>query len=301
MERRQDGRIREGSLAFDPRRCERPQPDFAYAYITGGETTIYHLLAARYALADENFAPRLVPTFPSHYTLGDRAEPHRRQSERRHLGLRRKARHDGSDLRRRRDDVTPGIFPCFDQPTIGDLLDAGHVSWNYYTGRIDALSNQAVNVYDAFRNIRYGSDWHRNVVTPPGRFLSDIAELPLPQVSFVMPTGGRFGSCRDAERLAARDGSARSIWPSCRCAHSYAACDYYKDTAMILTWDDSGGWYDHVTPPPGPNGTTWGFRIPIVVMSPWARSNYDPAHPGTRSRSCRTAAASPRRSRSSSK
>ena len=48
---------------------------------------------------------------------------------------------------------------------------------------------------------------------------------------------------------------------------------------MILTWDDSGGWYDHVAPPPGPDGTTWGFRIPIVVMSAWARSGYDPTDP----------------------
>src|SRR5581483_6535025 len=47
----------------------KPGPGFAYAYVPAFETTIYHVLASRYALADENFAPRLVPTFPSHYTL----------------------------------------------------------------------------------------------------------------------------------------------------------------------------------------------------------------------------------------
>ena len=34
---------------------------------------------------------------------------------------------------------------------------------------------------------------------------------------------------------------------------------------MIVTWDDSGGWYDHVAPPAGPVGTTWGFRLPVII------------------------------------
>jgi phospholipase C len=61
--------------------------------------------------------------------------------------------------------------------------------------------------------------------------------------------------------------------------HAAPECNYYKDSAMLLTWDDSGGWYDHVAPPPGPDGTSWGFRIPIVAISAWARSNYDPKRP----------------------
>ena len=57
------------------------------------------------------------------------------------------------------------------------------------------------------------------------------------------------------------------------------SCRYYGNTAIILVWDDSGGWYDHVPPPKGPDGTNWGFRIPILAISPWARSAYDPANP----------------------
>ena len=58
-----------------------------------------------------------------------------------------------------------------------------------------------------------------------------------------------------------------------------APCNYYRDSAMIVTWDDSGGWYDRVAPPAGPDGTTWGFRVPILVLSAWARSNFDPHRP----------------------
>ena len=69
VEQRQDGRLRKRSRSANTFGWLKPPPDFAYAYVPDSETTIYHLLAAHYALADENFAPRLVPTFPSHYTL----------------------------------------------------------------------------------------------------------------------------------------------------------------------------------------------------------------------------------------
>jgi phospholipase C len=174
--------------------------------------------------------------------------------------------------------VTPGVFPCFDEPTIADLLDAAHVSWKYYTGRYDDTVNQTVNVYDAFRRVRYGPDWQNDVVTPSGKVLSDIADCHLPQVSFVMPNA--LDSDHAATLSAAGPGWIGSIYLAVvQTMHAAAACNYYKDTAMIVTWDDSGGWYDHVAPPPGPDGTTWGFRIPIIVMSAWARSNYDPANP----------------------
>lgn len=256
----------------------KPEPGFEYGYVPDYETTIYHLLAAHYALADENFAPRLVPTFPSHYTLATARS--------------RIAGNPNSDIwgcdaspgttvpifGSGEAVVTPGAFPCFDEPTIADLLDAAHVTWKYYTGPYDAVVNQAVNVYDAFRKTRYGPDWQRNVVTPPGKILSDIADCRLPSVSFVMPTA--LDSDHAATLSAAGPGWVGSVYLAVvQSTHAAAPCNYYDNTAMIVTWDDSGGWYDHVAPPPGPNGTTWGFRIPIIAMSAWARSNYDPANP----------------------
>jgi phospholipase C len=48
---------------------------------------------------------------------------------------------------------------------------------------------------------------------------------------------------------------------------------YWKDTAIFITWDDWGGWYDHVAPPIY-NSYEYGFRVPLIVVSPWARSHY---------------------------
>ena len=58
-------------------------------------------------------------------------------------------------------ETTPGVFPCFDNLTIGDLLDRAGVSWKYYTGAYDAVADAWVNVYDAIRHIRYGPDWQQ--------------------------------------------------------------------------------------------------------------------------------------------
>jgi phospholipase C len=256
----------------------KPGPDFPYAYVPDSETTIYHVLAAHYALADENFAPRLVPTLPSHYTLATAQSRIAGNPKSDIWGCDAKPGTTVPIFGKGETTITPGVFPCFDEPTIADLLDAAHVTWKYYTGPYNDLSNPAVNIYEAFRRIRYGPDWQRSVITPSGKILSDIADCRLPQVSFVMPNA--LDSDHAGTLSSAGPGWVGSVYLAVvQSQHSAAPCNYYKDTAMIVTWDDSGGWYDHVAPPAGPDGTTWGFRIPIIVMSAWARSNYDPAHP----------------------
>jgi phospholipase C len=54
---------------------------------------------------------------------------------------------------------------------------------------------------------------------------------------------------------------------------------FWNDTAIIVTWDDWGGWYDHVAPPirnfgPYPNSYEYGFRVPIIAISPYAKPGY---------------------------
>lgn len=256
----------------------QPAPGFPYAYLPAPETTIYHLLASRYALADENFATRLIPTFASHFALAT-AQPRVAGNPNDSIwGCDAKPGTAVPLFGAGEAMVRPGVFPCFDQPTIGDLLDAGHVSWKYYTGAYDNAVDPTVNIYDAFRKIRYGPDWERSVITPSATILSDIKNCRLPDVSFVMPNW--LDSDHAGSLSAGGPGWVGSIYLAVvQSEHASAACNYYKDSALILTWDDSGGWYDHVAPPAGPDGTSWGFRIPIVVISAWARSNYGAGWP----------------------
>jgi len=63
--------------------------------------------------------------------------------------------------------------------------------------------------------------------------------------------------------------------------NAIGASPYWSNTAIIITWDDWGGWYDHVPPPKVINdGTSWGsgyvygFRVPLIVVSPYAKAAY---------------------------
>ncbi|MBV8491448.1 MAG: hypothetical protein JO199_13055, partial [Candidatus Eremiobacteraeota bacterium] len=232
------------------------------------------------ALADENFSPRLVPTFPGHFLLvagTTRAadDPYNANAYLTSWGCDSAA---GSTvevfLQRGEGTRSPGPFPCFNSRVIGDLLDQGKVSWKYYTGAVgNAGDGNGTNIYDAIKHIRYGPDWAK-VIAPSANVLSDIQNCKLPQVAYVTPTWMNSDHAGDLSNGG--PGWVGSIYSALVQSQSSrsSACRYYANTALILTWDDTGGWYDHVAPPAGPNKTTWGFRIPILVISPWARSNF---------------------------
>lgn len=249
-----------------------PPPNFPLAYVPDYETIVYHTLAQHYALADHNFAPRLTPTFPGHvFLVAARSLPADDPTDPVNWGCdSKKGTTVGIFAHHGEREILPGVFPCFDYPTIADLLDAKGVSWKYYTGAIGNVTDAAVNVYDAMKRIRYSPDWASNVSTPTSNVLSDIQNCRLPQVSYVTPTwlnSDHAGDLSDGgpgwvgSLYLAIEQSQLSKYPNCR---------YYNDTATILTWDDSGGWYDHVAPPSDSFGPL-GFRVPLLVISPYAR------------------------------
>ena len=66
----------------------------------------------------------------------------------------------------------------------------------------------------------------------------------------------------------------RSVGDSSRCDNDNG---YWNNTAIFITWDDWGGWYDHVPPPflPQPQGDyQYGFRVPLIVVSAYTPANY---------------------------
>jgi phospholipase C len=251
-----------------------PPSDFPFAYVPPAETTVYHLLAHRYALADENFSPRLVPTFPGHVFLAAaQSPPADDPTTAQAWGCDSPAGTTVAMFGAGESATRPGDFPCFDYPTIGDLLARAGVTWKYYAAAPGTMFDDWENVYDAIRHVRYGPAW-ANVSMPMATVLSDIANCKLPQVAFVTPTWANSdhageltngGPAWVASIYMALLQSARSAEPSCR---------YYGNTAALVTWDDSGGWYDHVPPPAGPDGTHWGFRVPIVAVSGWAKPGF---------------------------
>ncbi|MFL5798473.1 MAG: phospholipase C [Actinomycetota bacterium] len=149
-------------------------------------------------------------------------------------------------------------WPCFDVKTLPDELAAGHVPWRYYRG-----DNDYVNPLREIRHIWFGP-LHRFLAKEP-EFVPDALAGRLPAVSWLTPplrlSDHPPGSVCEGENWTVRAIDAVMRSPE------------WKSTAIVLAWDDFGGFYDHV-PPPHTDVYGLGPRVPAIVISPWARRGF---------------------------
>ena len=247
-----------------------PAGQRAYAYVPEPDVAPYYSLAEQYTFADEMFQSNQGPSFPAHqYILSGTSTVHDgardRASENPGNGKggcdspnrSRVWLIDLAGLQRRR------VFPCFTRTSVLTLLDADGISWKYYQANTGSGVWHAVDALEPIwsRKLEYAS----HVVDPPGTVLNDIAGGKLPSVVFVTPTG------KASDHPGVTDGTGPSWVASVVNAVGKSA--YWNDSAIIVTWDDWGGWYDHVKPVMY-NSYELGFRVPLIVISPYAKTAY---------------------------
>ena len=152
--------------------------------------------------------------------------------------------------------------------TLGDELDAAGLTWRFYTSKYGSPSSgdgSWWSGYQAVKHIYYGPDWKNDVITPQKQFLTDVAPASSPT-----SRGSRRSATTPitstAAAATARRGSRRSSTPSARASSGTRP----RSSCM---WDDWGGLYDHV-PPPYEDYDGLGFRVPLLVISPYAKKNY---------------------------
>jgi len=164
---------------------------------------------------------------------------------------------------RHADGTISNVFPCFhDIKTLGELLDQSHISWKYYS----AGSGPQFNSYDAINAVRNGPDWSTRVA-PTDQFRTDAVAGKLPTVSWLVT-----GSKNDHPPHSICEGEN---WTVQHINAIMQNATLWAHTAVILTWDDFGGFYDHVAPPKGPNGQIeFGFRVPAIIISPYAKAHF---------------------------
>jgi phospholipase C len=248
---------------------------FPYAYVDPAETKSYWDMASAYGLADHMFSSEKSDSFPAHQELiaGTTA-----LNDQESLVDSPSVPFWGCDAPA--GTYTPvllkdgryrlkGPFPCFNQyKTIADVLDAANVPWHYYVqamfGKYEDFSGRTWNGFDVIKSVRYHSDW-KNVIHPNYRVLQDAADGTLPSVSWVIPT------LHDSDHPAAACPNGPS-WVT-RVVDAIGKGPQWKSTAILITWDEWGGWYDGV-PPPQLDYTTLGIRVPLIVISPYVRKHY---------------------------
>lgn len=238
--------------------------DYADAAYTRRQIPNYWAYAARFALADHFFSTIMGPSFPNHLvTIGNQSDgvidnPH------------------GQTIRSWGCDAGTGasvavkssvgrvssVFPCFNFETLADEANQARLSWRYYAAPYGTFG-YVWAAYDAIRHVRYSKYWAQAHV-PDSQFISDVQQGKLAGITWLTTD------------LADSDHPPASIcqgenW-TVQQINAIMRSKFWKSTAIVLTWDDFGGFYDHVAPPVV-NDTGFGPRVPAIVVSPYARAH----------------------------
>jgi phospholipase C len=157
---------------------------------------------------------------------------------------------------------------CFDYKTLGDELDQAGLSWRFYASQYGSKSSGSGGTwssYQAVRHIYYGRDWKKDVISPNWKFITDVRAGKLAHFTWITPV------CDDSDHVNCPDGYGPS-WVSAL-VNTVGQSKFWNSTAIFIQWDDWGGLYDHV-PPPYKGYDSLGFRVPLIILSPYAKHNY---------------------------
>jgi phospholipase C len=119
--------------------------------------------------------------------------------------------------------------------------------------------------FEAMKYVRYGPDWNTDVIAPQTQVLSDAADGNLAAVNWVTP------SQLDSDHPHWRSDQGPSWVASV--VNAVGESSYWPNTAIIVLWDDWGGWYDNASPPQL-DYRGLGFRVPCLIISPYAKQGY---------------------------
>ena len=172
--------------------------------------------------------------------------------------------------------LAPGtaLVPPLQGLTIGDRLSAKGISWAWYSGGwSDALAGHADKLFQFnhqpfayFANYANGTAGQAAHLKDESDLLSAIRTDTLPAVSFYKPIGADNEHPGYANLLDGEQHAASLIG-------RIMASKAWKSTAIVVTYDENGGFWDHVAPP---FGDRWGpgTRVPTIVISPFAKRHF---------------------------
>ena len=143
--------------------------------------------------------------------------------------------------------------------------DSAGVSWAYYATGIGSANSSIWSAYQANKYVYYGSDWKNNVISPQTNFFTDVSNGKLRDITWITPT------CANSDHAACNSNTGPEWVASL--VNAIGGSKYWKSTAIFVTWDDYGGWYDAAAPA-YVDYDGLGLRVPLLVISPYAKKGY---------------------------
>ena len=211
----------------------------AMGYYNGSDLSYYYSLANNYTLCGNYFCYQLGPTTPNRLALWS-----------------------GTAGGNTTNNINGGQL---DWPTIADLLDQHHISWKCYN--LGTGTGSQPTQLEGYNALAFFKKW---VLDPrlyfqESDYYADLKAGTLPQVTFLIteslisehpPANIQSGQQKMQQVITALKSS--SAWQS---------------SALFFTYDEGGGYFDHVAPPQV-DAYGMGFRVPMLVVSPWAKRGY---------------------------
>ncbi len=264
------------------KRTQQPEGKMPYQYVDPAQIAPYRTMAAQWGLADEMFQTQGSDSFTAHqdlirggtfisttqslidpptspYVWGCDAPPGAKTSV---INTKLKLK------------IDQGPFPCSNAfpnygsdgyKTLRDLLDAKSLSWKYYTPPFAHKSpNGMWDAFDLVAPVRYSDEWTKNISSPEKNVLTDIANGNLAAMSWVIPDAA------NSDHPAYGHKDTGPSWVT-SIVNAVGQSQYWNSTAVIVVWDDWGGFYDPVPPPKPDNQGGPGFRVPMLVISPYVK------------------------------
>jgi phospholipase C len=211
----------------------------AMGYYTGAELPFYYSLFNEFTLCGNYFCSLLGPTWPNRFYFAAGTSG----------GI-----------------TTNGVwgFGVFDYPIILDLLDAAGVSWKVYNMTWDSVPyGNTDNVFVFWK--RYAHD--KRTHGTRGDYFSDLKHGRLPQVSWIIPSYARGLDEHPPADVSVGMGIQKDLITALRESSAW------QRSAFLLTYDEHGGYFDHVAPPQL-DAFGLGIRVPMWVVSPLAKRSH---------------------------
>lgn len=146
-------------------------------------------------------------------------------------------------------------YPCYNVATLPQELSANGISWKYY---VDSPNWDAPRYFSAL-------DGSPNDIQNSAQFVTDVKAGNMASVTFLTPIPAQSDH-PPANMTAGQDFVTNVV-------NTVSQSQYWDSTAIFLTWDDFGGFYDHVAPPAS-DSLGLGPRVPLIVISPYAKQGY---------------------------
>ncbi|HZY99366.1 MAG TPA: alkaline phosphatase family protein [Candidatus Baltobacteraceae bacterium] len=246
-------------------------PLAAYAYLDRTQVAPYWAMAQQYVLADAMFPTQFGPSFTAHLdliastaklapNLAEVNSPTSASS----WGCDAPAGTTTQTVSAKRKVSSNGPFPCFNQfASLANTLDASYTSWRFYAPRLRAEGG-IWSTFSSIRRVRYGKDW-KYVISPQTKVLEDAKAGNLPAVTWVVP------DAKDSDHPAVGSDTGPSWVASV--VNAVGRGQDWKTSAIVVVWDDWGGWYDNAKPPQR-DYLGLGIRVPCVIISPYVHAGY---------------------------